>query len=548
MLKQLKVRTRLLLLLFISVFSMLAMSVMQVVNARFTQSSINSVYHGGVEDIYDLSHMHELIGFQFINTLHALQNSSLSWEEAAIEVDQIKEKYINTWKEYAKNPLSLNAELTALRQGLISQIDKGMKNTDKYFLKIKQIIMQKDQQKLNGFIQTDFFIMSEPIIKVLNELITVHLNDTKNDYLEAVKSASTLFTITVVVVCLALLFTIFLTIVIIRSIVKPLEYVVERVNRVADGDISIDIDAKSSGGELGSLLHAVSNMLMQMRKVIGDIKSEVNALSSSSQEILTSLSQLSSGAAETAAAVTETTTTVEELKQTAHLSADKAKDVLSSSDQTTHTVKSSEESVVTTIDDMKQIQDKMQIISDSILKLSEKGLAIAEIMNSVNDLAEQSNLLAVNAAIEAAKAGEQGRSFGVVAQEIRSLAEQSKQATVQVRSLLAEIQNATNAAVLATEQGSKAVIKGVTQSNETNKSIKALVENTSIAMQAANQIVLSSQQQLVGVEQVTTAMTNIDEATSQHVGQLDQIKSALGGLNQVSIALKQLTDLYKIKQ
>jgi methyl-accepting chemotaxis protein len=112
---------------------------------------------------------------------------------------------------------------------------------------------------------------------------------------------------------------------------------------------------------------------------------------------------------------------------------------------------------------MKHIHDQMESVAASILHLSEQSQAIGEIIATVTDLAERSNLLAVNAAIEAAKADEQGKGFAVVAQEVKSLAEQSKQATAQVRTILNDIQTAMSAAVMATEQGSKAVDAGVKQ-------------------------------------------------------------------------------------
>jgi methyl-accepting chemotaxis protein len=121
------------------------------------------------------------------------------------------------------------------------------------------------------------------------------------------------------------------------------------------------------------------------------------------------------------------------------------------------------QSVQASIEAMHRIQEHMASIAESIVRLSEQGQTIGEIIATVNDLAEQSNLLAVNAAIEAAKAGEQGKGFAVVAQEVKSLAEQSKQATAQVRTILNDIQTAMSAAVMATEQGSKAVDAGVKQ-------------------------------------------------------------------------------------
>lgn len=313
---------------------------------------------------------------------------------------------------------------------------------------------------------------------------------------------------------------------------------------LTEGDLTVKVKPRSENDTLGM---ALVNMTKKLRQIIGNIQTDVTSLTSSSQEILASVSQVAASSSETAAAVTETTTTIEELRQTAQVSAEKAKDVLLSAEETSGVLKASEKSLQTTIEDMGQINQKMKTISEGIIKLSEHSLTIGEIIDSVNDLAEQSNLLAVNAAIEAAKAGEQGKGFGVVAQEIRTLAEQSKAATIQVKAILNDIQNATNAAVLATEQGSKAVDKGVTQSLQTNESMRVLSSSIVQVIQAANQISLSSQQQLIGVDQVTLAMNNINQATKQHVDNMKQIEEAVMGLNSIGSTLKEMTDQYNLE-
>src|SRR5438128_9984713 len=112
---------------------------------------------------------------------------------------------------------------------------------------------------------------------------------------------------------------------------------------------------------------------------------------------------------------------------------------------------------------MARSREQMNSIAQIMVRLSEQNQAIGQIIASVDDLAQQSNLLAVNASIEAAKAGDQGKGFGVVANEVKSLAEQSRQATTRVRNILSDIQKATGAAVMATEQGSKSVESGLQQ-------------------------------------------------------------------------------------
>ena len=327
--------------------------------------------------------------------------------------------------------------------------------------------------------------------------------------------------------------TSFLSIIIVKSIIEPLSKAVDLAQKVSEGNLNANDAVSTRQDEIGNLEKALHKMTVNLSTMIRKIVEQVEVLASSTAEIAASITEASSGTSETATAVTETTTTMEELKQTGQVASDKANDVQISAEDALKILKSSEKSLDTTIDDMHQIQDKMTTISESIVKLSEHSQVIGKIIDSVNDLAEQSNLLAVNAAIEAAKAGDQGKGFGVVAQEVKSLADQSKQAVVQVHTILHDIQNSTGSAVMATEQGAKAVNKGVEQSSKTNDSIRELSVGISKVNQSASQIAISSQQQLIGVGQVAVAMTNIREASNQHVGQIKQIEQALKDLNTV---------------
>jgi methyl-accepting chemotaxis protein len=153
--------------------------------------------------------------------------------------------------------------------------------------------------------------------------------------------------------------------------------------------------------------------------------------------------------------------------------------------------------------------------------------------------------LAINAAIEAAKAGEQGKGFAVVAQEVKSLSEQSKQATAQVRAILGDIQKATSAAVMATEQGSKAVEAGMKLSGEAGESIRALADSIEESARAATQIAASAQQQLVGMDQVTLAMQNIEQASAQNVTSTKRTENAAQNLHELGLRLKHLVQQYR---
>ena len=313
--------------------------------------------------------------------------------------------------------------------------------------------------------------------------------------------------------------------------------------QISDGDLTVEVNPKSDKDVLGK---AFAVMVEKLRRIIGEMQESIGILSSSAQQIVATTTQVASAATETAAAVTETTTTVEQVKQTAQLATQKAKVVSESAQRAAQVSESGKKSAAESIEAMKQTREQMESIAESIVRLSEQGQAIGEIMLSVNDLAEQSNLLAVNASIEAAKAGEQGKGFAVVAQEVRNLAEQSKQATVQVRSILNDIQKATNAAVMVTEQGSKAAEAGVKQSVQAGESVQRLAENVSEAAQAATQIAASSQQQMAGMDQVAQAMESIKMASMQNVASTKQTELAAKNIQDLGRKLTGLVALYKV--
>ncbi len=283
-----------------------------------------------------------------------------------------------------------------------------------------------------------------------------------------------------------------------------------------------------------------------LKRVMQEVQDSVNILAPAASEILMTTTQVAATAVETATAVSETTTTVEEVKQTAQVSNQKAQYVSEIAQKTAQASQSGKKSVEESIEVMNRIREQMESIAESIVRLSEQGQTIGEIISTVGDFAEQSNLLAVNAAIEAARAGEHGKGFAVVAQEIRSLAEQSKQATAQVRAILMDIQKATNSAVMATEQGTKAVEAGEKQSSQAGEAIRILADSFTEAALASMQIAASSQQQLAGMNQIVTAMENIRLASDQNVTGTKKTETAANNLHGLGQKLKELVEHYKM--
>lgn len=339
-----------------------------------------------------------------------------------------------------------------------------------------------------------------------------------------------------------------LSVVITRSVCVPIMAAVGFITCISQGDLIQEVPKilRDRNDENGDLARSMQIMVENLRAQIRDISQVSNGLVHSASEIAASVSQVTSGTQENSAAVMETTTTVEEVKQTVNVTSQKAREVADKAQQGLQVAYDGRQTSEKLAVGMQRIRDQMTMVGDTIMKLSEQSQAIIEITTTVEDLADQSNILAVNAAIEAAKAGEHGKGFAVVAQEIKSLAEQSKQATKQVRGILSDIQKATGAAVMATEQGSKAVDEGVTEATGASESIRALSKNFSESTQSAAQIAAANKEQLMAIEQVTTAMQNIEEVTTQNVASMRQLEISVQSLKDMAQNLTSSIARYKV--
>ncbi|MEN6341859.1 MAG: methyl-accepting chemotaxis protein [Methanospirillum sp.] len=330
-----------------------------------------------------------------------------------------------------------------------------------------------------------------------------------------------------------------------RAIAVPITEIAEVNRRIADGDLGASLPPTDRRDEIGVLMQSASEMLVRLRGMTAEIMEGAGVLGTSVNEISATMGQLAATAQETATSIAETTTTAEEVRQTTRLAQERAHEVSQRADQVGESVRDGRVSVEETIAAMGRIQQQMETISSTIANLNEQSQAIGEIIGVVDDVADQVNILSVNASIEAARAGDEGKGFAVVAREIRTLADQSRQGTEQVQRILKEIQRSVGTTVMAVEQGRQVVRDGVRQSTITGDAIRSLEALNAESAEAALQIAATSNEQLAGMDQVTTAMEQIKVASAQNAQAAREGEAVSQNLHTLGRRLQDLMARYR---
>lgn len=326
---------------------------------------------------------------------------------------------------------------------------------------------------------------------------------------------------------------------------RPMREIVETLHNFNnDLTVKIEGDFRSEFAELA--LH-FNSLVDKLNEIIGKVSDVTLNLGSSISEISATIEQQAAISTEQSASVSEITSTMEEFSVTSKQIAEHSAAVVELATKALESTKKGAEAVETVKGKMQEISQDNENNLKGIVELGKKSREITKVMEIINHIADQTKLIAFNAALEASSAGEAGKRFGVVAAEIRRLADSVMESTGEIDSKITEIQEAINRLVIVSENGSKKINEGMSYSDQTARMLVEIVNGSKTTVNAARQISLSTQQQETASEQVVVALREIDDGARQTSGSIGQTSSATNDLKLMSGNLKELVERFKLR-
>jgi len=332
-----------------------------------------------------------------------------------------------------------------------------------------------------------------------------------------------------------------------RGITRPVLALREAVTRIVrEGDLTHSLDVEAGEDEVGELADAFSQLVKQLRDTAHSLHRGTRVLSDTVAELQRASEQQERNVARQASALQQTQVTAQEIRQTSLLASEKADDVLDRASRAEEVSQAGEDDIRDSLRGFQSLLDQSRQMTERITQLNERTRQIGGITLTVKDLADQSNMLALNAAIEAARSGEHGKGFGVVAREIRHLADQSIDSTERVRDILTELGNAIISTARMTEAGHARVEAGLEQVRSSGERLKELTTIIQDNASAVRQIAGAVAQQNAGIAQIFSAVTDLSSMMNDTQQSLAATTRAAKLLQEVSGQMQDVARAYRI--
>lgn len=437
----------------------------------------------------------------------------------------------------------LSGELTNLIGTLENQLlIQNDNNIQALLAQLKQFQQQQQSlaDTLNQLATTDQYITEQAInvAQASEKLLTIQQDHMSQD---SSRAEWIILLVTLTGLAMGILFAIMIT----RGIVNPLGLLVRQANRIAEGDLSQDIKHQRQD-ELGQLMDQMQHMTLNLRQLVSELHQSATHIASSAEELSSVSEQSRSGVNQQRMELEQVSTAMNEMAATVQEVARHAETAFGSARTADGEASDGDQKVTLTISQIGKLSDEIRESLQTINQLEAESLNIGSILDVIKGVAEQTNLLALNAAIEAARAGEQGRGFAVVADEVRALAQRTQKATAEIETLIFGLQKKAQESVAMMEESTATALDTVTIANEAGASIHAITRSVSDIQQMNSQIATAAEEQSTVAEEINRSVFSIREVSDHSAAATEQTAASSAELARQGSELQRLISRFQL--
>lgn len=500
---------------------------------------VHNTFADRVMPMLQLNVIDDAYGIEIPNVSYKTQSGKLEWGPALARVEEAEAHAKAEWEAYTKT------YLVAEEIKLVNDMRPLFQAADQAVAHLKDILRAHDRAALEKFVLEELYPALDPIAQKINEAGSYQVREAKATYLKSVKDVDMVKWIFALVVLAGTALALLLGYWILRAINVQLAQMIEKTRKLADGDLSARIEGVADN-ELGRLGQAFNQMADSLQELVGKVQRSGIQVASSATEIAASVKEQQASATEQAATTVQIVASTKEIASTAKVLVKNMDEVAHGADETSALAEGGHEDLVRMEATMKQMMEATQGIAARLAVLSEKAGNISSVVSTINKVADQTNLLSLNAAIEAEKAGEHGIGFGVVATEIRRLADQTAIATWDIEQMVKEMQSAVSSGVMGMEKFSEEVRHGVAQVGQVGERLSKIVKSIQQLTPHFESVYQSMQAQSVGADQINQAIEQVNQTVQGTAQAMRESSSVVNQLNEASQRLQAAVAKFKI--
>lgn len=470
----------------IPILALIAIGIYSIYSFDRINGRIEAIHDDRAIPLEQLKDISDNYAVRIIDAVNKTNEQMMTFEDALISVKMAQEEIDRQWQNY------LETELTPREEELVNEIERLFVSADDQIQKTLIPVLQRgDRQRLSNLDGT-LYLKIDPITERLRELVALQLEVANEERQKATR--------------------------------------VYRETLIVFGTLLA----------VAVLIGSPFGFWFIRRGITAALAEAIDTISTSSTEIAATTEEQDRIASSQASSVNQTTTSMDELNASSQQAAEQAEASSSSAREALKLSETGTQAVERTMAGMEKLRESVSAISTQIVRLSDRTEQIGSISSLVSDLANQTNMLALNAAVEAVRAGEHGKGFGVVAAEIRKLADQSQQAANKINALVGDVQGEIDSTVMVTDDGTKTVEAGVKIVRETANAFAGVADAIEQVVENNQQSSLTAQQQALAIEQVVAAMNDLNSAARETASGISQIKAGTLSLKQTAETLRSM--------